>query len=122
MGISADPNATIKLRQAFDEDEVIEKVSTRSIQKIRKEKGHVVKELEEQANVPDKGVFRLPDNEIDFCTHMLDKHGDDYKAMAMDKKNYYQDTPKQIRKKILKFKSIPEHYNTYLESRKKTVN
>lgn len=44
------------------------------------------------------------------------------KAMAKDKKNYYQETPKQIRKKILKFKSIPEHFNHYLDNRKKKDN
>lgn len=45
MGISADPNETIKLRQPFDEDEKVEKVSTAVIENIRKTKGHVVKGL-----------------------------------------------------------------------------
>ena len=34
--------------------------------------------------------------------------------MARDKRNYYQDTPKQIRKKILTFQKIPELYDAYL--------
>lgn len=35
--------------------------------------------------------------------------------MSRDKKNYYQDTPKQIKHKIDKFKKIPGLYDTYLE-------
>ena len=35
--------------------------------------------------------------------------------MARDKKNFYQDTPKQIKKKILAFQKIPELYNAYLQ-------
>ena len=37
--------------------------------------------------------------------------------MAKDDKNYYQDTPKQIRKKIQTFKSIPSQYNAYLKAK-----
>ena len=37
--------------------------------------------------------------------------------MARDDKNYYQDTPKQIRKKIMTFKSIPEQYKAYLKAK-----
>ncbi len=40
-----------------------------------------------------------------------------YQAMAKDDKNYYQDTPKQIRKKIQTFKSIPSQYNAYLKAK-----
>jgi len=39
-------------------------------------------------------------------------------AMARDAKNYYQETWKQIRNKIKKFKNIPEQYGKYLESQK----
>ena len=38
-------------------------------------------------------------------------------AMARDEKNYYQDTPKQIARKIRVFRSIPEQYNAYLASK-----
>lgn len=37
--------------------------------------------------------------------------------MARDSKNYYQDTPKQIKRKINKFKSVPDQYNAYLRSK-----
>jgi len=38
--------------------------------------------------------------------------------MARDPKNYYQETWKQIRNKVKKFKNIPEQYGKYLESQK----
>ena len=34
-------------------------------------------------------------------------------AMSRDPKNHYQETPKQIRQKILKFVSIPEQFAPY---------
>ena len=33
--------------------------------------------------------------------------------MSRDPKNHYQETPKQIRQKILKFVSIPEQFAPY---------
>lgn len=38
-------------------------------------------------------------------------------AMARDEENYYQDTPKQIARKIRVFRSIPEQYSAYLASK-----
>ena len=37
--------------------------------------------------------------------------------MARDERNYYQETPKQIQRKINRFKSIPEMYKIYAEAR-----
>lgn len=38
-------------------------------------------------------------------------------AMARDEKNYYQDTPKQIKRKINEYKRFhPEHYGAFMES------
>ena len=45
-----------------------------------------------------------------------------FQAMARDHRNYYQDTPKQIRRKILTFKGIPEQYNAYLASKKEKMD
>ena len=36
-----------------------------------------------------------------------------FKAMAKDPKNHYQETPKQIRQKVLKFINIPEQFAPY---------
>ena len=37
--------------------------------------------------------------------------------MAKDKKNIWQETPKQIRQKVLKFVSIPEQFAVYAKER-----
>jgi hypothetical protein len=37
-------------------------------------------------------------------------------AMAKDHENYYQDTPKQIRQKILRFKRSQKNFEEYLEA------
>lgn len=39
------------------------------------------------------------------------------KAMAKDKKNIWQETPNQIRQKIKKFVSIPEHFASFCKER-----
>ena len=37
--------------------------------------------------------------------------------MAKDRKNIWQETPKQIRQKVMKFVSIPEQFATYAKER-----
>lgn len=37
--------------------------------------------------------------------------------MSKDPKNYYQDTPAQIKKKVEKFKKIPIQWNAYLRAK-----
>lgn len=37
--------------------------------------------------------------------------------MARDARNHYQETPKQIKKKINMFKNTPEQYEAYLQSK-----
>jgi Ribosome biogenesis protein Nop16 len=48
---------------------------------------------------------------------MMDKHGTDYKAMARDPRNHYQETPKAIESKVRRFIRIPEHYAVYCRER-----
>lgn len=40
-----------------------------------------------------------------------------FQAMAKDPKNIWQETPKQIKQKLLKFISIPEQFNEYARER-----
>jgi hypothetical protein len=48
---------------------------------------------------------------------MMDKHKMDFKAMARDPRNHYQETPKAIESKVSRFIRIPEHYAVYCKER-----
>jgi hypothetical protein len=48
---------------------------------------------------------------------MMDKYKTDYKAMARDPRNHYQETPKAIESKVRRFIRIPEHYAVYCKQR-----
>ncbi len=57
-----------------------------------------------------------------YCIYMMEKFGDDYKKMAKDYKNYYQDTPAQLRKRIGQFKKMNDQYEKYLSEKKAGIN
>ncbi|XP_041368660.1 nucleolar protein 16-like [Gigantopelta aegis] len=124
MGLAMDPNQTIKIpksKERFSEvqslSEAIAAMNSDALSK-KEEKLFVRDKLEAEANAPQERMVRLSEPEARFCIHMMEQHGEDYKAMARDPKNYYQETPKQIRRKINIFKSIPEQYGLYLSSKK----
>jgi len=60
---------------------------------------------------------RFSNEQVLFITHLLDKHKFDFKAMARDPRNHYQETPKQIEKKVRQFMKIPEHFAVYCRDR-----
>ncbi|XP_078039698.1 nucleolar protein 16 [Augochlora pura] len=127
MGLTYDPNETLKIPNA--KKDLIKDAKQKIVQPeeggwleeedvdMEPEKVHVAKELEAEAKAPRERLFRLPNSVVNFLTYLMDKHGEDYEAMARDKKNYDQMTWKQIRAKIKMFKGIPEQYNKYLESK-----
>ncbi|KZC08038.1 PREDICTED: nucleolar protein 16 [Dufourea novaeangliae] len=126
MGLAYDPNQVLKIPNA--KRELIEDVKRKIVdpESITEQeedvdmipaKSHVVEELEAEAKAPRRKMFRLPKSQVHFLTNLIDKYGEDFKAMARDKKNYYQLTWKQIRAKIKMFKGIPEQYNEYLQSK-----
>jgi len=116
---------------AFDANKVLDKKSTKQqfIEKIQDENqvektppalavksSEVIKRLEAQALEAEsnkKSNFRFTGEQVKWITYCLEKHGDDFKAMARDPKNIWQETPKQIRQKVLKFVSIPEQFAVY---------
>nr|XP_033329672.1 nucleolar protein 16 [Megalopta genalis] len=127
MGLTYDPNETLKIPNV--KWDLIKDAKCKIVEpseggwleeedvNVEPMKGHVAKELETEARAPREKLFRLPNSVVNFLTYLMDKHGEDYKAMARDKKNYDQMTWKQIRAKIKMFKGIPEQYNKYLESK-----
>jgi len=80
-------------------------------------KDFVIKDLEEKSKIPGRKKMSMSDEDAGLCVYLMDRYGDDYKAMARDERNYYQETPKQIQRKINRFKSIPEMYRLYTEAK-----
>nr|XP_056718620.1 nucleolar protein 16 [Euleptes europaea] len=116
MGLAADPNKAVpipKLMQPvmkMDLDGPGKKTTV-----VRKP--YVLSELEYQASLPEKKSETLSRDLIDYVQHMIRSHGQNYKAMARDEKNYYQDTPKQIKGKISVYKRFyPEEYQAFSAS------
>lgn len=124
MGLSYDPNKTIKIPNSKKDFKAslfsngIDWNETFTEEQPSKEKLHVAQLLEADAKAPRKRRFQLPKSQVEWITYLMKKYGKDYKAMARDNKNYYQETWKQIRQKIVRFKKIPEQYNKYLEENK----
>jgi hypothetical protein len=57
-----------------------------------------------------------------MCIYMIEKYGEDYKKMCRDHKNYYQDTPAQLKRRINTFKSMKEVYGKYLNDKASGVD
>ncbi|EPY82228.1 nucleolar protein 16-like protein [Camelus ferus] len=77
-------------------------------------------DLEAEASLPEKKGNTLSRDLIDYVRYMVENHGEDYKAMARDEKNYYQDTPKQIRSKINVYKRFyPTEWQAFVDSLQK---
>ncbi|KAJ8924831.1 hypothetical protein NQ315_000985 [Exocentrus adspersus] len=124
MGLSYDPNKTLEIpntKKEFKasllsnendwEETTVEEEPTQPISS----KLHVAEALEADAKAPRERRFQLPKGQVEWITYLMKKYGKDYKAMARDKKNYNQETWKQIRQKIRRFRTIPAQYKKYLE-------
>ncbi|XP_029942481.1 nucleolar protein 16 [Salarias fasciatus] len=80
-------------------------------------KPYILHQLQEEASRPEKDTKTLSSDLLEFVQHMIRQHGDDIKAMARDEKNYYQDTPKQILRKIREYRRChPDHYQDFMRS------
>ncbi|XP_034936641.1 nucleolar protein 16 [Chelonus insularis] len=124
MGLAYDANDILKIPNIKQEmKNNVKKTASGEFQESEDEpqpikrapkKIEVAMKLEAEAKAPRERMFKLPKGQVQFLTYLMDKYNDDYKAMARDKKNYYQLTWKQIRSKINVFKGIPEQYAEYL--------
>ena len=76
-----------------------------------------ISKLEAEAAIKKPSTFRFSSEQVKFISSMIDKHKLDFKAMARDPKNHFQETPKQIEHKVRKFMSIPDHYAVYCKER-----
>merc|ERR550517_1808617 len=116
------------------ENNVVPKISSKQkmVKEMKKKKGlevdeneedgvrrktEVVAKLENEAKFEAKQTFRFTPTQVQLITCMMDKHGEDWSAMARDPKNHYQDTAAKLRGMVNKFISIPEHYAVYCRER-----
>jgi len=119
---------------AFDANNVVPKISSKQkmVKEMKKKKGlevdeneedgvrrktEVVAKLENEAKFEAKQTFRFTPTQVQLITYMMDKHGEDWSAMARDPKNHYQETAAKLRGMVNKFISIPEHYAVYCRER-----
>lgn len=113
MGLAFDPNRSLPIKKHRLLGEETETRAPTSIVT----KPYVLNQLEEEASRPEKDCKTLSSDLIEYAQYMIREHKDNYKAMARDEKNYYQDTPKQIKRKIDEYKRChPEHYGAFISS------
>lgn len=112
--MAMDPNKAVPLRKR--KVKAME-VDTEERPRDLVRKPYVVNDLEAEASLPEKKGNTLSRDLIDYVQYMVENHGEDYKAMARDEKNYYQDTPKQIRNKINVYKRFyPTEWQAFIDS------
>ncbi|XP_034033746.1 nucleolar protein 16 [Thalassophryne amazonica] len=113
MGLSFDPNRTIPVKKQA----IIGAATHTTASENIVTKPYVLRQLEEEASRPVKDTKTLSSDLIAYVQHMIREHNDNYKAMARDEKNYYQDTPKQISRKIKEYKRCyPDQYAAFISS------
>uniref|UniRef100_A0A8C4QN23 Nucleolar protein 16 n=1 Tax=Eptatretus burgeri TaxID=7764 RepID=A0A8C4QN23_EPTBU len=110
MGLVTDPNIALPLSHDQGStslgDETLP-METDVITVQPPKKAHVVKALTEEASHRAISSLTLSREIIMFVQHMVATHGENYKAMSRDDRNYYQETPRQIRRKIILYR---QHY------------
>ena len=96
VGLVEDPNKVIGSKKG----------KRSGLSKKKEKTSDFVRELEKKANKAPKKKFKFGKQMCDDLEYYIDKYGDNYEAMARDKLNIYQDSPGQIRYKVLKYKKI----------------
>lgn len=64
-----------------------------------------ISELNERKRTKSKNV-NMSEDQKKYLSYLVEKYGDDFVAMAKDKKNYLQETSNQLRRKVRKFKMV----------------
>ncbi|CAL1573383.1 unnamed protein product [Knipowitschia caucasica] len=113
MGLTFDPNKSLPIKK----QKLIGKESATKAPAAIVIKPYVLNKLEEEASLPEKDTKTLSSDLIEYVQYMIREHGENHKSMARDEKNYYQDTPKQIKRKINEYKRChPDHFNAFMSS------
>ncbi|OXB61379.1 hypothetical protein ASZ78_000247 [Callipepla squamata] len=118
MGLAGDPNRAVPIGKRRLQSTETDSDGQQQ-EKMLVRKPYVLSEMEFEASLPEKKSNTLSKDLIDYVRYMIQNHGENYKEMARDEKNYYQDTPKQIKSKINVYKNFyPEEYRDFVASLK----
>jgi len=121
MGVALDANQVMPFagtkKKLINKLKKQNKVAVEEVNTVKVTKPDVLSQLEAEANVEAKPTFRFTPTQVQLISYMMDKHGMDFKAMARDPKNHYQETPAKLKGMVTKFISIPEHYAPYCKER-----
>jgi len=124
MGLVADPNAHKEFRIPSGKELMGGLPSRTDVQKndeVVAAKGHVADTLQFQAREgyqkKKESAHPLPPEMYRKLCKLMDKHGEDFEAMAKDHTNYYQETATQLKKQVERLKNIPQQWVPYLKSR-----
>merc|ERR1712025_365731 len=121
MGVALDANQVMPFagtkKKLINKLKKQNKVAVEEVNTVKVTKPDVVSQLEAEANVEAKQTFRFTPTQVQLISYMMDKHGEDWSAMARDSKNHYQETAAKLRGMVTKFISIPEHYAVYCRER-----
>ncbi|XP_012695558.1 nucleolar protein 16 [Clupea harengus] len=116
MGLQHDSKTVLPIHQPKHTKSEAMDVETEDLLVV---KPYVVRDMEAQASIPVEIIKTLSRDLMEYAQHMVKEHGEDYKAMARDEKNYYQDTPKQIKRKIEDYKRYhPDEYSVFMQALK----
>lgn len=98
-----------KSKQFYQEVGLVEdpnKIRKRVSKKKEVPPSKYVQDLEKEANKPRKKKFKFGKEMCKELDYYIQKYGDNYEAMARDKRNVYQDSAGQLRYKIKKYIKI----------------
>lgn len=114
LGLPNNKRDRVKLANGFFEEE-----QSDSEQKPMRvaPKNHVAEELQKDAKALRESKFKLPKGQVKWIAYLMDSYGLNYKEMAKDKKNYDQETWRQLRAKCRKLMTIPSQFAKYLSER-----
>lgn len=77
-------------------------------------KNNVIQKLEEEASHGMKRETHVSPGEAKFLWELIRAHGSNYEAMTRDKRNYYQHTAKQLKRKCTKFLNSSQDFSKYV--------
>uniref|UniRef100_A0A183BS03 Nucleolar protein 16 n=1 Tax=Globodera pallida TaxID=36090 RepID=A0A183BS03_GLOPA len=107
MGLAYDPNEALvkkpeKLHSDMEVDEKVNELESASskvtveLQQIALDEAREVVEQKQRK----RERAKLQQSDIEFCQKMVERHGEDYEGMSRDPLNIWQNTPRQVERKI----------------------